>query len=58
MFADKALGLFRQAKKDVMYDFLEREDINWRDFNLGIAVKVFDRHKLKANKVSAFVLDK
>lgn len=57
MFADKALGLFSQAKKDVMYDLLKREDINWRELNLSIAAKVFERHKLKSGNVSAFVLD-
>ena len=29
-FAHKALRLFNQAKKDLMYDLLKREDIDWR----------------------------
>ena len=57
MFATKALGLFSQAKIDVMYDLLKREDIKWRELNLSIAAKIFDRHKLKNSQVSAFVLD-
>ena len=57
MFATKALDLFSQAKIDVMYDLLKREDINWRELNLSIAAKIFDRHKLKDSQVSAFFLD-
>ena len=57
MFAIKPLGLFSQAKIDVMYDLLKREDINWRELNLSIAAKIVDRHKLKDSQVSAFVLD-
>ena len=57
MFANEALGLFSQAKKDAMYDLLKREDINWRELNLGVATKIFDRRKLKQSQISSFVLD-
>ena len=30
MFCRTALGLFSRAKKDVLYDFLKREDVDWR----------------------------
>lgn len=33
MFSRKSLSLFSDAKKDVMYELLKREDINWRDLN-------------------------
>ena len=33
LFSRKALGLFSKARKDVMYDFLKREEINWRALN-------------------------
>lgn len=57
MFSQKALGLFSQAKKDVMYDLLKREDINWRALNLSIAGKLYSSHKLQNNEDRAFVLD-
>ena len=50
MFSHKALGLFSQAKKDVMYDLLKREDINWRGLNLGLAGKLYSAHKLRGTK--------
>lgn len=57
MFAHKALGLFSQAKKDVMYDLLKREDINWRTLNLTIGAKLYKVHKLQDAEARAFVLD-
>lgn len=57
LFSKKALGLFSQAKKDVMYDLLKREDINWRALNLAIAGKLYSTHKLQNNEDRAFVLD-
>ena len=35
MSCRNALELFSRAKKDVLYDFLNREDIHWREFHLG-----------------------
>lgn len=57
MFSHKALGLFSQAKKDVMYDLLKREDINWRGLNLKLAGKVYSAHKLQGAEACAFVVD-
>lgn len=57
MFSTHAIGLFSQASKDVMYDLLKREDINWRDLNLGLAGKVYDSHKLAMSETRALVLD-
>jgi len=57
MFAQKALGLFSQARKDVMYDLLKREDVNWRELNLLVARKVCDEHSLDSGDTQAFVLD-
>jgi hypothetical protein len=37
MFSRKSLGTFSRAKKDVMYDLLKREDVNWRVLNLQTA---------------------
>jgi len=57
MFSKKVLGLFSQAKKDVLYDLPKREDINWRKLNLAIAGKLYSTHKLQNNEDRAFVLN-
>ena len=57
MFSRKALGMFSQAKKDVMYDLLKREDINWRLFNLQTAKGVYQQNKLDQSRIRALVLD-
>lgn len=57
MFSRKALGMFTDAKKDVMYDLLKREDINWRSLNLQTAKRVYLSQKLETSRVKAFVLD-
>ena len=57
MYSPKALGLFSQAKKDVMCDLLKREDINWRALNLSIAGKLYSTHKLQSHEDRAFVPD-
>ncbi len=44
MFAHKAIGLFGHARKDVLYDTLKRDDINWREFDLQVAKNVYDEH--------------
>jgi hypothetical protein len=57
MFSRKALGTFSAAKKDVMYDLLKREDINWREFNLLAAKEIYRANRLSGNRIKAFVLD-
>lgn len=57
MFSRKALGVFSQAKKDVMYDLLKREDINWRELNSQTAKEVYRQNKLGSSRIKAFVLD-
>jgi len=57
VFTQKAIGLFSHAKKDVMYDMLKREDINWREFNVQSAKRVYKKHGLENAKLKAFVLD-
>jgi hypothetical protein len=57
MFSRKALGTFSDAKKDVMYELLKREDINWREFNLLAAKEVYRVNNLSDNRIKAFVLD-
>ena len=57
MFCRNALGMFSRAKKDVLYDFLKREDINWRKFNMDTAKEVYKQQGLGDSRVKAFVLD-
>jgi hypothetical protein len=57
MFSRKGLGAFSNARKDVMYDLLKREDVNWREFNLQTAKTVYQQNKLAGSRIKAFVLD-
>jgi hypothetical protein len=57
MFSRKALAVFSRAKKDVMYDLLKREDVNWRAFNLQTAKGVYQQNALGQSRIRAYVLD-
>ena len=57
MFSKKSLGTFSNARKDVMYDLLKREEINWRKLNTQTAKAVYQQNKLHRSRVKAFVLD-
>ena len=49
--------MFSRAKKDVMYDLLKREDVNWRVLNLQTAKGVYQQNTLGQSRIRAFVLD-
>jgi hypothetical protein len=53
MFSRKALGIFSRAKKDVMYDLLKREDVDWRRFNLQAAKGVYQQNALGQSRLRA-----
>lgn len=57
MFSRQALNVFSQAKKDVMYDLLKREDVNWRGLNIKTAKEIYRQHKLGGSPTKVFVLD-
>ena len=57
VFSRDSLKHFGTAFKNVMYDFLKREDINWRRFQTQIAQKVYQEQHLKDCKIKAFVVD-
>jgi len=57
LFSRKALGIFSAAKKDVMYDLLKREDINWRELNQQAGKEIYRANKLEGSRIKAFVLD-
>ena len=57
LFARDSLQGFANASKDVMYDFIKREDVNWRSFHTQVARKLYVEHNLKDCKLKAFVVD-
>jgi len=57
LFARDSLQGFADARKDVIYDFLKREDVNWRGLHRQIARKVYQDHHLKDSRIKAFVVD-
>lgn len=57
LFSRDSLQGFADARKDVIYDFLKREDANWRGFHLQIARKVYLDHQLDKCCIKAFIAD-
>ena len=57
VFTRKAIGVFSHARKDVLYDTLKREDINWREFNMQVARRVYEQHSLDKSRTRVLVLD-
>ena len=55
MFSKDALLSFSAAKKDALYELLNREDLDWRKLQLLTAKKVLKTNS--KNKLSAFVID-
>jgi SRSO17 transposase len=55
MFSRDALLSFSAAKKDALYDLLNREDLDWRKLQLLTAKKVLKANP--KNQLSAFVID-
>ncbi|MCU7894212.1 MAG: hypothetical protein KZQ63_03525 [Candidatus Thiodiazotropha sp. (ex Lucinoma aequizonata)] len=41
MFSRNAFGIFSMVRKDVMYDLLKREEINWRALNRQTAKTIY-----------------
>lgn len=57
VFAKRSLKTFSDAKKDVMYDLLKREDADWRKLNSGVAKKVYQQQSISTSRLRAYVLD-
>lgn len=57
VFAKKSLKTFSDAKKDVMYDLLKREDADWRKLNSGVAKTVYQQQRISTSRLRAYVLD-
>ena len=54
-FSKEALEQFSNNHKDVLYDFIKREDINWRKSQTDVTKKVYQQ--IKNSKIKAFVAD-
>lgn len=57
VFAKQSLRVFSTAKKDVMYELLKREDIDWRQLNSGVAKTVYQQQQVSRSRTKAYVLD-
>lgn len=57
LFSRDSLQGFADARKDVIYDFLKRENVNWRGLHLQIARKTYQDHQLDKSQIKAFVVD-
>lgn len=57
MFTRTSLQGFADARKDALYDFLKREDVNWRSLHQQMARKVWQVHQLKHDQIKALVVD-
>lgn len=57
LFSRQSLQGFTEARKDVAYDFLKREDVNWRGFHTQVARRVYQDHRLRECRFKAFVAD-
>jgi hypothetical protein len=55
MFSRESLLSFSAAKKDALYDLLNREDLNWRKLQLLTAKKVI--RDTNSSTLRAFVVD-
>lgn len=57
LFSRTSLQSFTDSRKDVIYDFLKREDVNWRSLHLQVARKVWQDHQLGDCRIKALVVD-
>jgi len=56
MFSQESLQHFAHAQKDALYSTLNREDLNWRQLNLKVAIKAVQEMP-PCTTAKAFVLD-
>ena len=56
-FMGNMISNFVKGGKDVLYDFLKREDINWRGLGISISKEVYNYCDLKHEKETAFIVD-
>ncbi len=56
-FMGGLISHFFTGGKDVIYDFMKREDINWRLITLSVAKEIYMNENLANKKGTAFVVD-
>lgn len=56
-FCGNRLSAFFCGGKDVLYEFLKRQDINWRGLRLYIACQLIRQHKLESVLIRVLVVD-
>ena len=57
MFSKNMMECFGVKNKDVMYDQLKREDLNWRALHYQVNKKVIQKASLQNSQVKAYVVD-
>jgi len=56
-FCGKFIESYLDGKLGVLYDFLKRGDINWRNHSRNMAVEVVQRHELLRDSDACFAVD-
>ena len=49
VFARQSLKVFSEAKKDVMYELLKREDVDWRGLNTNVAKTIYTQQNISSS---------
>lgn len=57
VFSKRSLKVFSDAKKDVMYELLKREDVDWRGLNTNVAKTIYTQQNIASSRIKAYVLD-
>ncbi len=57
MFCRDSTQQFFQARKDAVYEFFKREDLNWRGLNRQVAQVVYQHCDFQRSSLRAFVID-
>ena len=56
-FCGNRMSAFLKGGKDVLYDFLKRQDIDWRGYRRHAARQLYKRHRLAETKIRAATFD-
>ncbi len=56
-FCGNRLSAYLKGGKDVLYDFLKRQNINWRAYRFHVAKQFYKKHELGKEPVRAGVFD-
>ncbi len=57
MFYEKCLRVFFKGGKDVLYETMRDEGINWRQISLSTAKEIYVQNNIAGEKETAFVVD-